>query len=422
MNEKKRLLVIPHLFYPEVASTAQIYTELFSDLQDDFDITVLCAVPCYTGHIDEQYKIKGKESYEENYGKIKIIRVPVKEFDKKSKKSRILHVFSYRKNAKKQIRKLGKFDVTFVCSQPPIVGGMLGVYAKKKNKSRLIYNIQDFNPEQAQAVMSKNFKLAFAFMGMMDQHSCKKADEVIVVGRDMAETLERRFKDKDVPKHVVINNWIDEKEIYPLPADDPKVCAFKKKYGLEDKFVIIYSGNIGLYYDLKNILRTIHKVSKDIKASDGRDVVFAFVGAGSILDELKAYKASNGMDNVVFIPYQKKEDLVYSLNAGDAHWVINAKGIKGVSVPSKCYGVMAAGKPILGVLEKGSECERIIVNSGCGFCCEPGNYAKIKENILYLVGHVDGLEDMGKKGRECLCDNFTKELSVNKYKQEIESL
>lgn len=418
MNNKKSVLVIPHLFYPELASTAQIYTELFHELENDFDITVLCAVPCYSGHIDDKYKVKGKDLYEEQYGNIKILRVPVKEFDKTDKKSRVKHILSYYNNCKKQIAKLGHFDVTFVCSQPPIIGGMLGVYSKKKNHSKLIYNIQDFNPEQAEAVMSKKLKPAFDLMKKIDMKSCEKADEVIVVGRDMAETLKNRFKDKNVPKYTVINNWIDEKQIYPLPPDNLKVLEFKKKYGLEDKFVFMYSGNIGLYYDLLNILKTINQIPKDIKTHDEKEVVFAFVGAGSVLEDMKKYKEENHMDNVVFIPYQPKDELIYSLNAADVHLCVNAKGIKGVSVPSKCYGIMAVGKPILGILEKGSECEQIISNSNCGLISEPKEYSKFIDNILLFINKCDNLE-IGCNGYLYLLNGYGKKLSVEKYRNII---
>ena len=81
-----------------------------------------------------------------------------------------------------------------------------------------------------------------------DKFSCKRSDLVITVGRDLIDTLNGRFKGKK-PKSALINNWIDEKEIYPLESEHPRVKEFKKKYGLDGKFVIMYSGNIGLYYD-----------------------------------------------------------------------------------------------------------------------------------------------------------------------------
>lgn len=135
----------------------------------------------------------------------------------------------------------------------------------------------------------------------------------------------------------MINNWIDESEIYPLDEKNEKVVAFKKKYGLDDKFVIMYSGNIGLYYDLENLIKVVERFKPVTKTADGREGVFAFVGAGSVLDKLVLNVKEHHMNNVAFIPYQDKADLIYSLNAGDVHWCVNAKGIKGVSCLSNVY-------------------------------------------------------------------------------------
>ena len=132
------------------------------------------------------------------------------------------------------------------------------------------------------------------------------------------------------------------------------------------------------------------------------------------------------MGNVVFIPYQDKEALIYSLNAGNVHWVVNAKGIKGVSVPSKLYGVMATGKPVIGVLEEGSEARIIIEETGCGYVVEPSNYAGIENIIRKILDDrnskgmdMDYLAEMGRQGREYLARNLTKDISIIKYKNAI---
>ena len=174
--------------------------------------------------------------------------------------------------------------------------------------------------------------------------------------------------------------------------------AFRKRFGLDGKFVIMYSGNIGLYYDLEGLFRVIESF-QNVKTPDGRDVVFTFVGEGSMLEKLKDYQQTHQMENVVFIPYQDKDRLVYSLNAADVHWCVNAKGIKGVSCPSKFYGIAAAGKPVLAVLEKETEVRMLIEEIGCGKCVEPGEYKKIRETILWFVYHADDKEvlEMGEK-------------------------
>lgn len=414
MNKKKKLLVYAHYYYPDVASTGQILTELCEGMKDTFDITVICVVPSYIGKIEEKYKIK--RIYKENINEINVVRVRVPEFQKSNKLSRTKNLLAYFFNSLIATFKLEKHDYIFTISQPPILGGVLGVLGKWIKGGKLIYNIQDFNPEQTMAVGYTKNKLLLNTAMMMDKFSCKQSNEVIVVGRDMQETLRNRFNNKKVPENTFINNWIDEKEIYPLNENHPKIIDFKEKYNLNDKFIIMYSGNIGLYYDLENIIKVIGKFN------EREDVIFAFVGDGTVKKEIEDYATENKLSNVTFIPYQDKADLVYSLNSADIHWVVNAKGIKGVSVPSKLYGVMATGKPVLGVLDKGSEARLIVDECNCGVCTEPGNYNEIYNKIEYILNNKEKVKKLGKNGRKYLEKNLTKEVSINKYKNTILSL
>lgn len=409
---KKKILFIINYFYPEVASIAQLYTELCESMAEEFDITVICAVPCYTGEIEDKY-LKERFYFEE-YKNIKIIRVRVTEFTKTNKLSRIKHIISYFVNSISAIKKAETPDVVFTCSQPPILGGLLGFIAKKKTKAKLIYNIQDFNPEQTEAVGYSKSRLLLNLARALDNFSCRNSDLIITVGRDMRKTLKARLKNP--PYNIVINNWINEKQVYPLDKTDTNIVEFKKKYGLENKFVMMYSGNIGLFYDLENII----KVFKKFK--NRQDVVFAFVGNGAVKPELCEYAERHDMDNVVFIPYQPKKDLIYSLNSADVHFVVNAKGIKGVSVPSKIYGVLATNVPIFGVLENGSEAWHIIEESGCGVLCEAGDYDSIEENIEKILEDKDGFVSSHSTGYEYMMKRFTKDKSIQKYTDAIKNL
>lgn len=416
---KKKLLIYAHYYIPDTASTGQILRELAEGMLDKFDITIICVVPSYLGTIEDKYKTQ--KYYEEEINGVKVLRIRVPEFCKTNKKSRVKNIVSYFFGAMGATFKVGKMDYVFSISQPPILGGLLGVWGKWVKHAKYIYNIQDFNPEQVLAVGYTKNKLITDAMMWFDKFSCKRSDLVITVGRDLVETVENRFKGKKVPKTVMINNWIDENEIYPLDENNEKVQAFKKKYGLDGKFVIMYSGNIGLYYDLENLIKVVKKIKPGTKTADGREVVFAFVGAGSVLDKLVMYKESNNMDNVVFIPYQDKEDLIYSLNAGDVHWCVNAKGIKGVSCPSKYYGLAAAGKPIIGVLEEGSEVRCLIEDTKGGLCCNPGDYEQIEKDIQWFIENAGNgkVTAMGQRGHDYLIENLTREKSVKKYAEEI---
>ena len=410
----KKMLVYAHYYYPDVASTGQILKELCEGLKNTFDITVVCTVPSYTGTIEDKYKTK--KFYFENINGIKVVRVSVPEFTKSNKISRVKNILAYYFNAIKITKRLGKFDIVYTISQPPVLGGMLGLKGKKITKGKLVYNIQDFNPEQILAVNYSKSKLITKLMMYFDKKTCKKSDLIITVGHDMQETLNKRFDNSNVPNNVVINNWIDEKEIYPLTKKDKGVSSFLKKYSLEDKFIIMYSGNIGLYYDLENIVKIMKKYK------DNKDLAFVFIGEGGVKQRLVDYAKENKFTNMYFIPYQDKKNLIYSLNAADVHLVTNSKGIKGVSVPSKIYGVMATDKPIFGILEEGSEAYNIIKDSNCGIVAETGNYKDIENKLDEIIKNRDKFVSKHLTGREYLVNNFTKDKSIIKYKKEIEKL
>ncbi len=422
---KKRILIYAHYYTPDMASTAQILQDLAEGFTSEFDVTVICAIPSYTGIVDKKWK--GRRYYhKDNLNGVEIIRVNVPEFNKSSKLSRIKNIAYYFFNARRVTRVVGKQDYVFALSQPPILGGVLGAYGKRKIRTiggkhpRLIYCIQDFNPEQIEAIGYIRSKIIINLARIIDKKSCKESDLVVTVGRDLVETLKERFKNAATPQYVMINNWIDEKKIFPLPDDDPGVMRFKEKYDIKDKFVFMYSGNIGLYYNLENFVKVIESF-KNAKTETGQEVVFVFVGGGSLLGKLEKYKEEKLLSNVVFAPYQSKENLIYSLNAADVHFCLSAKGIKGISCPSKFYGIAAVGKPIVGVLEKGSEMELLISTIECGKVSEPGDDEALKDNIKWFCDNSNSsvMAQMGENGREYLIMHLRRDISIKKYVDSI---
>lgn len=416
-TDKKNLLIYAHYYYPDVASTGQILTELAEGLKDSFNITVICTVPSYDGRVARKYR--PHKYFFENINGVNIMRLRVPEFRKSFPISRIYNISQYFISAIIASFHTEKMDYVYTISQPPVLGGLLGVVGKYIKRAKFIYNIQDFNPEQVKAVKFTKMKLVTDMMMALDKFSCKKADKIIFVGRDMEETLLNRFSSekerKKLPKYTCINNWIDEKAIVPLDKDNEGVRKLKREYDLEGKFIFMYSGNIGLYYDLMNIIKVIERFK------ERQDVLFLFAGDGSVLKSLKKYVNDNSLKNVRFMPYQDKKKLTYSLNLGDVHFVVNAQGIKGVSVPSKLYGVMAAGKPVFGILEEGTEARCIIEESECGKVVNPGDYEGIERLINDFIENKNdnNWKKMGGNGREFLINNLRKDISIEKYRKEI---
>ncbi|NVY96197.1 glycosyltransferase family 4 protein [Lactobacillus sp. DCY120] len=419
---KKRLLVYAHYYVPDLASTGQILRELAEGMGAVFDITVICVVPSYSGTVAPEYQ--SQKYYRENIKGVKVLRIRVPAFRKASKSSRVKNILTYFWGALKATFKTGPQDYILTISQPPILGGLLGVWGKWVKRAKLIYNIQDFNPEQISAIAYSQDKFILKLLLLLDKFTCRRSDLVVTVGRDLVQTLEHRFKKQSLPPVVMINNWVDEEQIYPLPPTEPHVLAFKKKYHLENKFIIMYSGNLGLYYDLKNLIKVIEQFPQGTTAADGREVVFAFVGAGTLQATLQNYVRQQKMTNVIFIPYQPKADLIYSLNAADVQWCVNAKGMKGVSCPSKYYGLAAVAKPILGVLETDSEIACLIKETQGGLLAEPQDYQNIRKNINWFLAHAASqeLSDMGQRSRCNLEAKLTKKRSIARYQEAIRKL
>lgn len=410
---KHNIVFVINYFHPDFASTSQLLTELCLHLQHDFNITVIAEL-----HPDaDTGSGKRKRIVYDRLENINIIRIRLPEVDKGNKLSRLRYIAAYFFYANVMVLRQKKLSFIYTISQPPILGGLIGTIGKLLKRAKHIYNIQDFNPEQAEAVGYTKRKLIFRAARWMDTLNCRWADHIITVGQDMQQTLLRRFANLPVTDNSVINNWTNEQDIVPLTKQHPKVAEFIESNGWRDKFIIMYSGNVGLYYDLENLI----KITKEF--SDMDNVAFVFIGEGAVKKQMQDFVRENGLTGVSFLPFQPYDQLKYTLNAADVHLVVNQKGIKGVSVPSKIYGVMAAGKPVLGVLESGSEAHRLIEESKCGVLAEPQDYEAVISQVRYLANlSPSQLADYGARGRTYLEKHLRRELSLEKYRKLLLSM
>jgi len=186
-----------------------------------------------------------------------------------------------------------------------------------------------------------------------------RADLIIALGDRMAERLVVRGAKTERVK--VVHNWADGYRVKPVaPADN----RFLRQHGLECKFVVGYSGNFGLSHDFSTILDAGRRLR-------GRsDIVFLIIGEGKRYRQVQ--KDAEGV-NAIFLPFQPAEILSESLSAASVHVVTLKKGLEGALVPSKIYGVMAAGRPVIYVGPANSEVAQIIREGDCGFVADPGD-------------------------------------------------
>ena len=144
-------------------------------------------------------------------------------------------------------------------------------------------------------------------------------------------------------------------------------------------------------------------------------VRFLFIGGGGKREKIGKMVADLGLENVLFLPYQPKESLRYSLVCSDVSLVCLEEGVEGLSVPSKYYGILASGRPVIALMAERSEVAMSVRESGCGYVVPPSDPAALAERIRYLFDHPDAVREMGKKARESLERNYSRRVVAEKY-------
>ncbi len=223
----------------------------------------------------------------------------------------------------------------------------------------------------------------------------KNADRVVVLGDDMRRRV--LAKGYQHPERIhVIPNWVDTTRIRPQTG----VNQFREEHQLSGCFVAMFSGNLGLSQRLENVLTVAGQFA------DNDNVRFLFVGEGaakaSLMEQAKAQK----LVNTLFLPYQPKESLSVSLSAADVHLVPLQAGVAGLIVPSKVYGIMAAGRPLITAIEEDSHPAQIVREYQCGLRVDPDSPAELRKAIAWAIDHPEELREMGQRGREAAVKHF----------------
>jgi colanic acid biosynthesis glycosyl transferase WcaI len=237
--------------------------------------------------------------------------------------------------------------------------------------------LEDFQSDRVEALLTRVGKFTVAH-----------ADAIVALG----DTMKRRLvetKDADPSRIRVIHNWADCEAIVPASKDNP----FSRAHGLVDRFVVMHSGNVGLSQGIDRLLDVADRV-RDLK-----DVVIAIVGDGAQKGALINTAEARGLTNVRFFPYQPKSSLIDSFATADAFLVSLKRGLSGFIVPSKLYGILAAGRPYIAAVEDDSEAADIAREHDCGIVVPPGSVEGIEAAIRALHADPARTSAMGQRAR-----------------------
>jgi colanic acid biosynthesis glycosyl transferase WcaI len=297
-------------------------------------------------------------------------------------------------------------DILFL-RLPPLQLGVTGIVARRLKGVRFILNVQDIHPDLSiESGLLRNpffIRLAQAFEKWIYRQS-----ETIVV---ISEGFRRNLLDKGVPpsKVHILPNWVDTDFLRPLAKDNPVA----RRYGLAGTFTAMYSGTISISSNVA--LEKVLDAAALLK--DRKDVKIAIVGEGLKKKSLVDKAAGLNLANVVFIPFQPYADLPALLSAADVLLVPLDVEKSQLSVPSKLYNFMAAGRPILGLASSSSEVAGLIALAGCGRCVSPEAPEQIAQALLQIKDSPSEARKMAARGRSFAEDHFSKNKILAGYEK-----
>jgi len=238
----------------------------------------------------------------------------------------------------------------------------------------------------------------------------RRADRVVAIGETMRSRLEAKGVQPD--KLRVIPNWVDTTMIRPQPREN----QWASEHGLGGRFVVMHSGNIGHAQDLDTLIRATASLV------DLEHLSVVLVGTGARHADHVALARKLGAEKVSFHGYQPREVLSQSLSSADIHFVGLARGLSGFVVPSRLYGILAAGRPVLAAAEDDSETAQLVREAGCGIVLPPGRPGVLADAIRSAAGGEHDLEEMGRRGRAWVEANADRGVAIGRYRALLSEL
>ncbi len=391
-------------FHPDTAATGQLLTELCDGLvqQHGCRVSAVAGVPLLAASGDEAGPTEGFVIQRERHRGIEVLRAPGTRFSKRHPLGRFANYVTYFLSACYAGLRLDRPDVVVALTDPPIIG-LAAYLASRRFGVPFVMSYRDIFPEVARLLEGFESETVNRVLHGVNRFLVRKADRIVALG----ETMRKRLidgKGADPARTVVIPDWADCSEITPGSKRNP----FSLAHGLADKFVVMHSGNIGLSQGLETVIQAAARLS------GLPDIHFVFIGDGVQRPLLESQARALGLRNVLFLPYQPREGLRDSFASADVFVVSLKAGLAGYIVPSKLYGILAAGRPYVAAVEDASEVAAITERSRCGLLTAPGDAEGLVERILALYRDRALARDLGENARRAALE-FDRKLQVRAY-------
>jgi colanic acid biosynthesis glycosyl transferase WcaI len=403
------ILFLAQCYAPENVSAPVLITELAVDLAKRGNhVTMVTGAPNYPyGRVFPGYKNKLYQS--EQLDGVHVIRTWSYISPEKAFWPRLLHYGSYSATAFYGGLFSGKPDV-IVSYSPPLPLGITAWLLSRIWRVPWVLQLEDLYPDAAVAAGVLRNQKAISFFSVMERFLYKHAEHISVISESFLCSL----KKKGVPdsKMTLIPVWADPDQVRPLSKQND----FRAANGLNDRFVLLYAGNLGLTSCLEDIVEAAELLRDDPR------ICFVMVGEGVKKQSLQELAQRKGLSNILFLPYQPREVFPEILAAADISLVTLNQDSSVSSLPSKVFNLMASARPILSVSPPDSELAKLISNSGCGVNVFVGQPGLLANQIRLFIQQPDCLEQMGQRGRTILEDQFSRQSCIENYADMLASV
>jgi colanic acid biosynthesis glycosyl transferase WcaI len=398
-DTRTRILVLNQYYWPGVEATGQLLSQLCADLSRDYDVTVV------TGRLAEPRADAGRIVHEG----VEIVRVRSTAFPRRNLVLRALNYLSFIVASARAAVAAPRPQVVLCMTDPPVVA-IVALVAARRWRASLVVISQDVFPEIAVLLHRIENRFVVSLLRVAIRAYLKRADRVVAIGETMRRRLE--VKGAAAERLRVIPNWVDTTFLREKPREN----EWSRKVGLANRFVVMHSGNVGFTQDLDTLVRSATFLR------DLDDLAIAITGDGARRAELMALADLLEVDQVRFLRYQPRDALPYSLSSAHIHVVGLAPGLSGYVVPSRLYGVLAVGRPVIAAADADSETAELVDSIGCGVVVPPGRPELLAAAMRRAHDGEYDLEDMGRRAREYAAAEADRSVAVDRYRELLAEL
>ena len=379
-----RLAVLCPHFAPDTAPTGDVMTRIVAELAGlGHEVHVVTALPWYRAHrLEDGWTGKLVRREVVPWGTITRVH-PFPGDDKRNLVRRAVGFAGFSVLTGLTSLRGGRVDAVIAMS-PPLTLGLTGWVTHLVRRGPLVFNIQDVFPDAAVQTGAISNRRVIAAARWLERISYHRAAAVTVLSDDLQANVAAKVRASHRSRVHVIPNFVDIEAIRPADRD----TAYRRELAIGDEPVVMYAGNVGFSQSLDLVLAAARELPQ---------VTFVINGDGSARASLEA--ESVGLSNVRFAGYQPKERLPEVLASADLHVVPLRAGLGSVSVPSKTYSILAAGRPVLAAVDPGTEVPRMVEAAGAGRVVAPDEPAAFVAAVREMVADPAALAAQGAAGR-----------------------